>query len=330
MSPQHHQVRVASENKRILIFSDSVMGSSEITAEHLLKCVQQYERLASLRNQTTEAVVATGTRSDVSTTLPLVDSPYHIKYQWDAGTLKIISLSCKGPHGRGQSKLSGQVEAWISANKLDTIVAADVDVIRKMGDKGSAGDVAIAPLHKGEEPKSMGITFPRLIIELEVNNRGPSEMRETCASYFLDNAATPGSGAYVRAVLGIKVWVEERHACAILWMRPEGSEAAAPEVQQAWIFGVGPGISAAQQRAFEAPMEDSALPPVPRHLWQRSHVPASPFSPGSHNPRPIVRIPSATILYRVSTASRARISDIIDATKELEIDLGRVFDVCCA
>jgi hypothetical protein len=257
---------------------------------------------------------------------------YRANVVQDGGTIFIVGMA-REHHACGTPEVSAQTANWCVATG-DRLLQVYNNLSIGFAGSYRQPDITIHPRHPSllEPLDERRVANPRGIVEVDVKNRGPREIRRDFNAYFSSRAGT-NSGDYMRFVLAFKYYSDTTAAVAVLWARPEDPVdglVRAPVVIGAWDFGDIPAPDSTKQ-AFAAEEEagDPLLPAVPTASWVR-WAPGNPFrvddviqpfnlGPAGHGP-PLIRIPPAMVCYRVVRRNGAAFM----AAADLTIDLGRV------
>eukprot|EP00047_Mylnosiga_fluctuans_P024979 m.177711 g.177711 ORF g.177711 m.177711 type:complete len:337 (-) comp9973_c1_seq1:58-1068(-) len=204
--------------------------------------------------------------------LPTTVKDYHIKYELRAGTLAIISLPCNPAHGAGTMEVGYQMKIWAASNRsYQRSISVQGDTTTTLDD----GTMRAPDVRVVIRQYPTNDSFVHFICEVDTQNASGSGMRSRDKRYFDEMPD-------LRGLLGIKVWIEDLGAAAVLWHRgPDGE----PAVAEAWIFGLvcaagGEylGVAPAQREQFERVMAN-ALPHVPAGMWHIARPPQPLLGP---------------------------------------------------
>lgn len=237
----------------------------------------EYDRLSGLRMQV--ATITTDDGLAMAINIPHIDSPYKPAYSILNGAVSIVSMRPYGPHGMGLLRINGQVSAWCELPAVDPHMQGGTSLAHPLlpvvvppppGPTAPQPDVTIFPSGRpgaDGEPAPVArqtVRLPRYVIELEVGNRGPMEIRRHLHRCF------NGIVGYMRGALAIAVDVANRRVLVVEWRRPAAG--GAPVLERAWDIGVNAGSPAAKSSFGRHGA--GALARVPAGTWVR-HLPGT-------------------------------------------------------
>ena len=220
------------------------------------------------------------------------------------------SLAALQPHGAGVAEINRQMGNYVT-DHADDYCTTITDAAYKRQGGSSAPDTYVQVNYVDADQVSRR---PRVIIELEVGNRGITKMRRDFYRYFEDinDPPEPRSGWYLRAVVGIKIDIEDRMATAVMWRRH--ATTGVVEYVSCRSFG-GEDITRRAKGKWNRTADD-LLPPVPLDAW--NHTPSPPAAV-------TMEIPPGDIFYQLpATHGSVNIFEIPENVGNFTLDLSRV------
>jgi hypothetical protein len=237
------------------------------------------------------------------------------EFRSDAVSLSLVSCGDRNTHAVSKMELSAIVSNWGHAiypiYRLNYTLGFYLSGNIIMGQGQRDPDVVVSPLRLARTNNR----YPRLIVEVENNNRRVSELRSLVHHYF-----SADEEKCLRAVLAIKISSNDC-ASAVLYERD-----ATDAVIVTGHFDFGRNADADEKNNWSEVIPGlEYAPPAPNPMHRYIANPQWPEDIHVNNPdwmpeAPIVTIPHAQILYNIDLDPAKVAPELVD----LKIDLGLV------